>query len=53
MATVFFVEGRVRSQPWRMSDYFASNRTYIGVVERESGKELNEIEGLQDNAVAV
>ena len=38
MATVFFVEGRGRSQPWQMSDYFASNRTYIGVVERESGK---------------
>ena len=32
MAVVFFVEGRVRSQPWRMSDYFDRSRTYIGVV---------------------
>ena len=32
MATVFFVEGRGRSQRWRVGDLFANNRTLTRVV---------------------
>ena len=32
MATVFSVEGRVRSQRWRVGDLFANNRTLTRVV---------------------